>query len=184
MKTKKKCSVTGCDGVSRSGGMCSAHYSHFQRYGNLEIRPQHGMRFTPEYKAWSNMKSRCYRVKDISYPRYGGRGITVCKKWRESFTAFYLDMGNMPIPGMQLDRINSDGNYDPENCRWATRKDNVRNREVTKLDPGTVYTIKRLHMVGIKGAEIARWLDLSASLVQHILHGDAWTDIKIEKEAS
>lgn len=145
---------------------------------------RHGMRFTPEYKAWSNMKSRCYRQKDISYPRYGGRGIKVCEDWRESFTAFFADIGPMPFSGMQLDRINSDGNYEPKNCRWASRRDNVRNREITVLDTGTVYTIKRLRLVGINGAEIARWLDLSPSLIQHVLHGDAWTDIEVRGRAS
>lgn len=145
---------------------------------------RHGMRFAPEYKAWSNMKSRCYRQKDISYPRYGGRGIKVCDGWRKSFIAFFVDVGPMPVPGMQLDRIDSDGNYEPKNCRWASRRDNVRNREITVLDTGMVYTIKRLRLIGINGAEIARWLDLSLSLVQHVLHGDAWTDIEVRGRAS
>ena len=90
----------------------------------------------------------------------------------------------MPSPGMQLDRIDSDGNYCPENCRWVTPSQNMRNRKATLLDEGTARTIKRLRLVGIKGAMIARWLDLSPSIVQHVLHGDAWKDIKAEGRAS
>lgn len=77
---------------------------------------------TPEYEAWSGMSKRCYNVKTKAYSYYGGRGITVCDRWRNSFEDFLADVGRKPTPAHTLDRINSDGNYEPGNVRWATRR--------------------------------------------------------------
>lgn len=77
------------------------------------------MAATPTYLTWTSMLARCNNAKIRAYPDYGGRGISVCERWRD-FANFLADMGERPR-GHSLDRINNDGNYEPGNCRWATR---------------------------------------------------------------
>ena len=84
------------------------------------------------YPSYLAMKRRCTDPGDISYCRYGGRGITVCERWLESFDNFLSDMGERP-EGFDLDRINNDGNYEPSNCRWISHKQNARNRSNNRL---------------------------------------------------
>ena len=88
---------------------------------------KHGLYRSPEYRSWDAMKSRCGNPSHTAYPRYGGRGISYDPRWSD-FKNFIDDMGLKPDPKMELDRIDNDKNYCKENCRWATRKEQTRNR--------------------------------------------------------
>lgn len=81
-----------------------------------------------EYKSWCGMKDRCYNSNNTKFYRYGGRGITICDKWRVSFQAFFDDLGPKPDLSYSLERVNLDGNYEPSNCIWASPKTQSNNR--------------------------------------------------------
>jgi hypothetical protein len=97
------------------------------------VTKTHRMHGTPTYRTWRAMKSRCLNPNDPAYLRYGGRGITVCDDWLQ-FEKFVGDMGVRP-DGTELDRVDNDAGYSPDNCRWATRSQNSRNKRKTLRAP-------------------------------------------------
>lgn len=102
-----------------------------QREVAKERRTTHGMYKSPEYFTYNDMLNRCHNKQNKDYASYGGRGIKVCARWRDSFEAFYADMGSRP-PSLSLDRIDNDAGYSPDNCRWATSSEQSLNRRINK----------------------------------------------------
>ena len=120
-----KCKVTDCEiDKHQAFGYCATHYQRFHRFGDplmLKGSPheRHGLERSKEYASWLNMKQRCLNPKSTAWENYGGRGISICNEWLNSFVTFYEDMGKCP-DGLTLDRIDVNGNYEPSNCKWST----------------------------------------------------------------
>lgn len=104
---------------------------------------------SPEYRAWQNMKQRCYNSNNSDTHRYKERGITVCASWRDSYYDFLADMGRRPGPHYSIDRIDNDGNYEPGNCRWATST-------VQKNNSSNVLEARKFEHNG-KNLTLAEW---------------------------
>lgn len=140
-----------------------------------QIALKHGMSRSSTYGSWRAMKSRCYLSTNKDYANYGGRGITVCDRWKDSFEAFLADMGERP-DGMTLDRPNNNGIYEPSNCRWADEQTQKRNRRTSKLVPWQVEWIRSLWFdFNASQKSIAIAFGIDRSHVSKICSNTAWS---------
>ncbi len=143
--------------------------------GSTNPNYRHGMAGTLIYDIWAAMKRRCHSKTCKDYYLYGGRGITVCERWRNSFQSFFDDMGERPA-GMMIERIDNDGPYSPENCKWATAIEQANNKR-----PCGPSIRSRFLTVNGKTATIAEWAR-TIGLNVNTLRGrvrDGWPDHEV-----
>ena len=122
-----------------------------------QTKRKHGKSETTEYRIWSHMIGRCYNETDHKYPDYGGRGIRVCERWRESFNAFLVDMGPRPSLKHSINRVDNNADYDLKNCAWATpleQGQNKRNNVFVVLDGERVVTAEAARRLGVSFSTI------------------------------
>lgn len=102
-------------------------------HGHTKLSDEGQCNRSSEYNTWCTMKARCHQPNSAGFKKYGAKGIQVCQRWRESFEAFISDMGRKPSPNHSIDRINNDGDYEPGNCRWATKVEQMNNMSTNRL---------------------------------------------------
>ena len=128
----KICTVDGCKRKHYGRTLCQSHYGKAYRNGEIKkykrVRGNHGLWGSTEYHSWSNMIQRCENPKHHMFVYYGARGIKICERWRHSFENFLQDMGNKPDIKLSIERIDNDGNYEPDNCKWATALEQAHNK--------------------------------------------------------
>lgn len=150
----------------KNGKTKSCGCLHLER--TSEAKTTHGeSRKTPEYRAWSSMKRRCYNQKTCDWENYGKRGIEVCSRWKHSFENFLEDMGRKPDPSYSIDRIDVNAHYGPENCRWASPRQQANNKTNSRLieHKGTTRTL----------AEWTRWSGLPYKVLQKRIDTHKWS---------
>lgn len=150
-----------------------------------------GLSRTPEYKAWKDMRLRCSNPKHKDYPNYGGRGIKVCERWQNSVQAFVADMGPRPSKDHSLDRKENSGNYEPDNCRWATKLEQSRNRR-NVWSRAEKQELKQLIADGKTHKEVAKLIGRTPACVSTAAnrlgvdaakrYEPAWRDAAYERE--
>jgi hypothetical protein len=132
-------------------------------------------KLTPEYQSWRGMRERCLNPNHASYNRYGGRGVTVCDRWLHSYPNFFEDMGQRPL-GYSLDRIDNDGPYSPENCRWADTRTQSRNSSNYKLSDSQIAALINLLAIGGSQQDISELAGVARSHIANIAIGNARND--------
>ncbi len=133
-----------------------------------------GLRKVPEYETWHAITQRCYNPKASGYENYGGRGIRVCDRWRHSARTFIQDMGPKPTTKHSIERIDVNKDYSPENCKWATAKEQGRNTRATKLSPETAAEIRRRSAAGETNMALAREFGVHNSVISRAKNGFTW----------
>jgi len=154
----------GCTRVEKLNALCKKH-----GHAAAGIRP------SITYESWNHMKQRCSNEKNSHFKNYGGRGISVCERWK-SFELFLDDMGECPI-GYSIERINVNGNYEPENCKWIPKNLQSRNTTRTVLSEILAKEIRDDFTNGMKRREIIKKYNLRPGTIDSVIYNNSWIEI-------
>lgn len=162
-------------------------FGHTRSCGCLKIQATiernltHGLTYHPLYSVWKSMKHRCYNKRNKNYHNYGGRGISVCNDWKDTPNSFIdWGMANGYSQGLEIDRENNDGNYEPGNCRFVSGTENNRNRRTTKLNWDIVNEIRNTKLLlkdAITISELSEAFKASPKQISMILNNTRWIAI-------
>lgn len=159
--------VGGRSLISGNRSSCGCHFK--------EMITKHGLSRHPLYMTWTGINNRCHNLRTKDYYLYGGRGISVCDEWRKSPIEFInWGMNNGYKPGLTIERIDNDGNYEPDNCKWATLTEQARNKITTKL---TTERAKEIKNDDRNFGDIAEDYKVSLSTIYDIKMGRTWKDV-------
>lgn len=171
----KKCKLEGCEKKHHAKGLCYNHYFRQYRYGTTDLTNNyHYMTESHEHNVWRGMRYRCENPKNKSYKYYGGKGIKVCERWKNSFMNFYNDLGPAPSEKHQIDRINPAKDYDPGNCRWLTAKENSRRCSNTILNMDDAKNIRKKKSNGESTGVLATEYGVSRTTIYNIINCKSW----------
>ncbi len=164
-------------GIALTGRKLSEeHKKNLSKHGHSK----RGLR-TKTHMVWSSLLQRCHNSNDPGYKNYGGRGISVCQRWRK-FENFLADMGERSA-GLMIDRINNDGNYSPGNCRWTDKTTSNRNRRSTKLSVEKANEIRRLYLGGHLQYQIAKMFNVARRSIYKVINNKTWNEYEARKKS-
>lgn len=177
------CSVEGCSRAASSKGLCKNHYERSRKYGDpVRVMPgnlTHGMSGTRLYGIWIGMRTRCGHVRGanaVAVRHYRDKGIRVCEAWQEFVVFAQWATANGYADDLTIDRIDSDQNYEPGNCRWVTMRDNLRARDDRKLNFAAAQEMRELARGGATLSAVAGRYGVSERTALDVLAGKSWVE--------